>query len=719
MADSQLEISPISRDARIRFAAYVGMLAAYLAAVKNDPLTPFQLAFFGAAAAWSLGFEHRFRKPFFSAPIKIALIVLGSVIFVLFISGYARGGTEDFANSIARFLFWNAIVFVLSRNKSEYDLWTLAIIELSLFMISGAFVQPPGFLPLLLTSVASLLYTFQRTAILRCGAAGEAEKGGLGLTLVTLLLVLEGAAVVFVGFPRHSFRSERSPEAGARDRAPLPPEGPAVSTGGDRVGIPQGTDYLKLTNFDKLKADPRPVLRIRVRDLKDQPVPPDQTLYLRGAVYALYEGGEWVASTRRERRRDADDGKLDDWTELEPNRFPGRTVVRQQIRMNPLPGDLSFVLPDPVRVSLKDVRYDPAGTVFFAAPLRDVIEYYVESALQPADPPRVKQPPPAPDVFLQIPPGLERLRDTARRQTERAANQMHAKVAALQHYLLRNGFSYKLGPFVPAAGKDPVEYFLEKREGYCTHYATALALLCRAVGIPTRVATGFQLHDPEPDGSFRVRNSDAHAWVEVWYGPEEGWRAYDATPPEGRAPPPAEGDPVASVENRKAEEGAGGPPRRWDHFIVDYDPKSQSLALSRTLSALARALEGAARALTSGPVLGGIAALAAAAALAYVFLPGRQRRRLRQIVGGFRDPTTVDFYRDFLWALARRGIRKHPAWTPREFARQIRGAVPEADLDFLTLKFYETRYRGTPPSADERRRLDAIVASLLKRPADA
>ncbi|MBI3857701.1 MAG: hypothetical protein HY293_18625, partial [Planctomycetes bacterium] len=69
-------ISPLSRDRRIRLAAYAGMLAAYLAAVKSDPLTPFQLAFFLAAAGWSLAVEHRFRKPFFSAPIKIGLIAV-------------------------------------------------------------------------------------------------------------------------------------------------------------------------------------------------------------------------------------------------------------------------------------------------------------------------------------------------------------------------------------------------------------------------------------------------------------------------------------------------------------------------------------------------------------------------------------------------------------------------------------------------------------------
>ena len=109
-----LETTPISRDLRVRVAAYAGVVFAYLAAVRNDPLTPLQLAFFALACGWSLGFESRYRKPFFSQPVKIGLIALGAAIFVAVVARGSGGNAEHFANSIARFLFWNAIVFVLS-----------------------------------------------------------------------------------------------------------------------------------------------------------------------------------------------------------------------------------------------------------------------------------------------------------------------------------------------------------------------------------------------------------------------------------------------------------------------------------------------------------------------------------------------------------------------------------------------------------------------------
>ena len=173
MSPPDAETTPLSRDVRARAAAYLGVLFAYLAAVRNDPLTPVQLGLYGAACAWSLVFESRFRKPFFSQPLKIGLIALGAAVFVGFVARGAEGNAELFANNIARFLFWNAIVFVLSRAKSEYDLWTLAIIELSLFMISGSFVRPGAFLPLLAASAACLVYTFFRVGFLRCGSSSR------------------------------------------------------------------------------------------------------------------------------------------------------------------------------------------------------------------------------------------------------------------------------------------------------------------------------------------------------------------------------------------------------------------------------------------------------------------------------------------------------------------------------------------------------------------
>src|SRR5262249_28416060 len=161
-----------------------------------------------------------------------------------------------------------------------------------------------------------LFATFQRAAILKCGVIGEPSSGGWRLSIVTLALTLELAAVVFLVFPRQSFRMEKGPgtdpaEKTARHEMPQAPPPPR------RTGMPRSAAFLKLTNFQRLKTDPTPVLRLRVRDLLDQPVPAEQTLYLRGAVLDTYENGEWRSEFKKTVRRDGDDGSVDGWTELE------------------------------------------------------------------------------------------------------------------------------------------------------------------------------------------------------------------------------------------------------------------------------------------------------------------------------------------------------------------------------------------------------------------
>jgi hypothetical protein len=283
--------------------------------------------------------------------------------------------------------------------------------------------------------------------------------------------------------------------------------------------------------------------------------------------------------------------------------------------------------------------------------------------------------------------------------TDSLGDGRNLRAGRLVHYLTHNGFSYKLDPFVPVLGKDPVEHFLETRVGYCVHFATALALMCRSAGVPARVATGFQLHDPEEDGSFLVRNSDA----------------YDATPgaiPDAATAP--DGTPVASIEDKRNEKG---PPKRWDSFITDFDPSLQALALGEGTRKLLHAVQALLHWLASPLSLGLLGSLVLLAVVAYALLPRSRKNRFRQFVSGFRETTTVDFYRDFLWTLSKVGVRKHPALTAREFAVQVRASIADEGIDFITEKFCETRYRGTPPEAEDRRRIDEILARLAEKTA--
>ncbi|WP_168012437.1 transglutaminaseTgpA domain-containing protein [Halomonas salinarum] len=102
-----------------------------------------------------------------------------------------------------------------------------------------------------------------------------------------------------------------------------------------------------------------------------------------------------------------------------------------------------------------------------------------------------------------------------------------AYLAAVMARFAQAPYRYTLEP-PRLTGEHRVDAFLfDSRAGYCAHYASATAMLARAVGIPARVVAGFQGGERHPDGHLTVRDYDAHAWVEVWR--EGSWRRLDPT----------------------------------------------------------------------------------------------------------------------------------------------------------------------------------------------
>ncbi|MEW5880195.1 MAG: DUF3488 and transglutaminase-like domain-containing protein [Pseudomonadota bacterium] len=99
--------------------------------------------------------------------------------------------------------------------------------------------------------------------------------------------------------------------------------------------------------------------------------------------------------------------------------------------------------------------------------------------------------------------------------------------AVLEHFRT-GGFQYTLEP--PLLGRHSVDEFLfDTRAGYCEHYAAAFVVLMRALDVPARVVTGYQGGEINPvDGFMTVRQSDAHAWAEVWLR-DRGWTRVDPT----------------------------------------------------------------------------------------------------------------------------------------------------------------------------------------------
>jgi protein-glutamine gamma-glutamyltransferase len=168
--------------------------------------------------------------------------------------------------------------------------------------------------------------------------------------------------------------------------------------------------------------------------------------------------------------------------------------------------------------------------------------------------------------------------------------------AVLQH-IRSAGFRYTLAPgtYGDEGGTDVVDgFWLDRREGFCEHFAAAFVVVMRAMDVPARVVTGYQGTDPAPvDGYYIVRQSSAHAWAEYW-AQGVGWVRADPTAavaPEridrGRrlAPPPglvagALGG-VSPALLAKLREGWEAVNNRWNQWVLNYSRSQQFDALKR------------------------------------------------------------------------------------------------------------------------------------------
>lgn len=159
--------------------------------------------------------------------------------------------------------------------------------------------------------------------------------------------------------------------------------------------------------------------------------------------------------------------------------------------------------------------------------------------------------------YLELPESLpERIRLLAEEVVGEASTP-YDKVLAVRDHLRTIPYSERIEG--PAVGQDGVDYFLfDVREGYCTYYASAMAVMLRAVGVPARYVEGFS-QGAQEGGIYHILESDAHGWVEVYF-PEYGWVEFE----------PTAADPV-NDRTPVAREPAGGGLRNFDRELPQPD----------------------------------------------------------------------------------------------------------------------------------------------------
>ena len=158
------------------------------------------------------------------------------------------------------------------------------------------------------------------------------------------------------------------------------------------------------------------------------------------------------------------------------------------------------------------------------------------------------------DNYLKIPAEMpDRVYELTYKITDKY-NNSYMKASAIENYLKKN-YPYSLKTSDLPVGRDFVDYFLfEEKKGYCTYYATAMAVMARIAGIPSRYVEGYAVSSLKDKSSYTmVYESDAHAWVELYFK-GIGWVTFDPTPGRDSNSLMLEDEKIATPEDNEEAE---------------------------------------------------------------------------------------------------------------------------------------------------------------------
>ncbi|MGH9559442.1 MAG: transglutaminase TgpA family protein [Bryobacteraceae bacterium] len=483
----------------------------------------------------------------------------------------------------------------------------------------------------------------------------------------------------------------------------------------ERYHLPGFSNSITLDEIGEIKKSSAPVMHIQSY-ADDGPM----NVRWRGGTLTRFDGQRWDNPPEPDIELPVERGVLTINNRPHPRRGarPARTMI-YTVRLNDIAAGTLFIagVPQTISIGLPYVRLTSSGS-FEVTPAVGMngFTYGVYSFIEDAD---ALEPPTGRDRedLLELPPLDPRIPALARKMSAGAPNDAREARQIESH--LRHDYGYTLDLLsTPVA--DPLTNFLfVRKKGHCEYFASAMAVMLRTLGIPSRVVTGFQsgVYNPITHQQV-VRASDAHSWVEAWID-GRGWTTFDPTPPD----PHAAGTGVMARLSMLFD--AAG--QFWQDWVVSYDLDRQ-IALASRMDESARRMRfgwfGAAGARIKNWARAGSAYLpeaAVGAGLAILLaLYGstlmrwwRGRLRVRRLVRGEGEASDATLlYERMLAALAKRGIQK-PSWlTPVEFARVIPNPETGVIVGDLTAFYNQLRFGGRGEAAAQ---MIELLEELEKR----
>lgn len=395
-------------------------------------------------------------------------------------------------------------------------------------------------------------------------------------------------------------------------------------------------------------------------------VPPPAKRYWRGPVLWDYDGRKWSANRKKTRLRrqftfDTDGEPLDYQVTLEPHNRHWLFAL-----------DLPARLPENTRLTseFQIISRKPVSEVYRYA-IRSYTDYRLD-ANRPLDLNR----------YLTVPEtaaGRTRKLVQELRQSDEAPTEFVNRVL---HYFANQPFYYSRQ--APLLFDDPVDEFLfETRKGFCEHYASAFTVMMRLAGIPARVVTGYYGGEMNPLSDYMiVRQSDAHAWSEVWLK-QHGWVRVDPTAviPASRIEltadliqrrPQARNTLVLDqnwlqTSLRQAGYIWDAINNRWNQWVIGYNQAKQNALFS------ALGIENITWRGLASMLLVSITAVVTVLALMLFMRPVRHTSQV------------IRLYQRLLRKLARSGLHKLPYETPSRFSQRISRQRSDLAVPIITI----------------------------------
>ncbi len=289
------------------------------------------------------------------------------------------------------------------------------------------------------------------------------------------------------------------------------------------TGVTGFSDSMSPGDISLLSQSNDPAFRVSFDSPEHVPAP--HLRYWRGLVLDDFDGRKWKRVNNIKTNVFRRSGFQRKRPTLE---YDSASIQRYQVLLEPHQQLWLFTLMVPVNVtsSLMDVDIVDDYLAMSSRPIAGRTEYQVVSYRRYlAAPDKISNTLRNQNLFL---PEGENPRAKALVESWRAQGMNDEAIIAQALATYRDNFSYTLQP--PVLGRNSVDQFLfETRQGFCEHFASSFTVLMRAAGIPSRVVVGYQGGVfNEQEQYMLIRQSDAHAWSEVWM-PEKGWVRIDPT----------------------------------------------------------------------------------------------------------------------------------------------------------------------------------------------